>query len=206
VGLPLLVEGDVIGLLCFGRTQPDPYADDELHRVRTVVFSAAAVIRKAQLLEQVRRYALLMEQLVVVDQVVFSGATPSDVARAILGAAVQFGSYDGGVFVLHTARGPVVAAGQGDGFENTEGRSAPASLTVTAARRLEPARLADAAAMLGIRLPAQPMLLVPLQTSDTYVGTLALADPNGESPDDRLMESFASRAAAAYLHAIQSQR
>jgi len=50
------------------------------------------------------------------------------------------------------------------------------------------------------------MFLVPLQTSDSYVGTLALADPNGESPDDRLMESFASRAAAAYLHAVHSQR
>jgi hypothetical protein len=206
VGLPLLVEGDVIGLFCFGRTQPDPYADEELHRVRTVVFSAAAVIRKAQLLEQVRRYALLMEQVVVVDQLVFSGAAPPDVARAILGAAIQFGSYEGGLLVLQTEKGPVVAAGSGDGFETTEGRSAPPSLSATAAQRLDPGRLAEAAAALGASLPSQPMFLVPLQTSNRHVGTLALADPNGESPDDRLMESFASRAAAAYLHAVRSGR
>jgi len=33
------------------------------------------------------------------------------------------------------------------------------------------------------------------------VGSLALFDPDGETPDDRLMEAYASRAAAAYLHA-----
>jgi len=99
-----------------------------------------------------------------------------------------------------------MAAGSGDGFEGAEGRSAPAILAATAAQRLDTARLAEAAAALGTPLPSLPMFLVPLQTSDTYVGTLVLADPNGESPDDRLMESFASRAAAAYLHAVQSRR
>src|SRR5262245_42470507 len=161
VGLPLLVEGDVIGLFCFGRTQADPYADEDLHRVRTVVFSAAAVIRKAQLLEQVRRYALLMEQVVMVDQLVFSGATPPDVARAILSAAIQFGSYEGGLLVLQTEKGPVVAAGSGDGFETTEGRSAPSSLSATAAQRLDAGRLKDAAAALGAALPSHPVFLVP---------------------------------------------
>jgi hypothetical protein len=201
VGLPLLVEGNVIGLLCFGRTQPDPYLDEELHRVRTVVFSAAAVIRKSQLLEQVRRYALLMEQVVVVDQLVFSGAAVSEVARAILEAAIQFGSYQGGLLVLQTSQGPVVAAGAGDGFQGTEGRRVPASLAATAVHRLEPAGLAEVAAAMGTTLPAEALFLVPLHTSDTYVGTLALLDPNGESPDDRLMESFGTRAAVAYLHA-----
>ncbi len=202
-GLPLLVEGDVIGLLCFGRTQPDPYPDEDLHRVRTVVFSAAAVIRKAQLLEQVRRYALLMEQVVMVDQLVFSGGAPPDVARAILEAAIQFGSYQGGLLVLQTPEGPVVAAGVGDGFQGTEGRPVPAMLAATAVGRLEPDRVAVVGAALRTQLPKEQALLVPLHTSDTYVGTLALLDPNGESPDDRLMESFASRAAAAYLHAIK---
>jgi hypothetical protein len=206
VGLPLLVEGDVIGLFCFGRTQADPYPDEEIHRVRTVVFSAAAVIRKAQLLEQVRRYALLMEQVVVVDQLVFAGATPPDVARGILAAALQLGTYEGGLLVLGTEKGALVAAGSGDGFDGIEGRPAPPSLAATTAQRLDAARFAEAGKALGTRFPSQPAFLVPLQTSDTYVGTLALADPNGESPDDRLMESFASRAAVAYLHAARSRR
>jgi hypothetical protein len=33
-----------------------------------------------------------------------------------------------------------------------------------------------------------------------------LLDANGESADDRLMESYASRAAMAYLHAAQQPR
>ncbi len=202
-GVPLLVEGDVIGLLCFGRTQVDPYLDEDLHRVKAVVFSAAAVIRKAQLLEQVRRYALLMEQVVVVDQLVFAGGAPADVARAILEAASQFGSYPGGLLVLNTAQGPVVAAGMGDGFQGLEGRAAPPELAATAAVRLPPGRLQAMGAALRPELPAEQMFLVPMTTSDTYVGTIALVDPNGESPDDRLMESFASRAASAYLHALQ---
>jgi hypothetical protein len=202
-GLPLLVEGDVIGLFCFGKTQTDPYHDEELHRVRAVVFSAAAVIRKAQLLEQVRRYALLMEQVVVVDQLVFSGAAAPEIAKAILEAAIQFGGYQGGLLVLEPNTGPVVAAGSGDAFQGLEGRPSPASLAGNTALRLDPAAMAEAAAALGIPLPSDPVFLVPLNTSDAHVGTLALLDPNGESPDDRLMESFASRAAAAYLHATR---
>ncbi len=202
-GLPLLVEGDVIGLLCFGRTQADPYLDEDLHRVRSVVFSAAAVIRKAQLLEQVRRYALLMEQVVVVDQLVFAGGTPPDVARAILEAAGQFGSYRGGLLILQTPEGPVVGAVLGDDFQGLEGRPAPPDLAATAACRLEPGHMKTVGAAMRLELPADQMFLVPLTTSDTYVGTLALVDPNRESPDDRLMESFASRAAAAYLHAVR---
>jgi len=146
---------------------------------------------------------LLMEQVVVVDQLVFSGGTPPDIARAILEAATQFGSYQGGLLVLQTPEGPVVAAGFGDGFQGTEGRAAPAALAATVTGRLEPARLKEMGPSLRTELPAQQVFLVPLNTSDTYVGTLALLDPNGESPDDRLMESFASRAAAAYLYAIR---
>jgi hypothetical protein len=202
-GMPLLVEGDVIGLLCFGRTQVDPYLDEDLHRVKAVAFSAAAVIRKAQLLEQVRRYALLMEQVVVVDQLVFAGGAPGDVARAILEAAGQFGSYPGGLLVLQTPQGPVVAAGVGEGLQGLEGRPVPPDLAATAAARLAPGRLRTAGAALRMELPAEQMFLVPMATSDTFVGTIALVDPNGESPDDRLMESFASRAAAAYLHALR---
>ena len=35
------------------------------------------------------------------------------------------------------------------------------------------------------------------------MGTLVLLDPDGETADDRLMEAYASRAAAAYLHAVR---
>ena len=46
---------------------------------------------------------------------------------------------------------------------------------------------------------------MPLGTDDAHVGTLALMDPDGETSDDRLMESFASRAATAYLFAARGR-
>ena len=42
---------------------------------------------------------------------------------------------------------------------------------------------------------------MPLATPEGYVGCLSLLDPSGESPDDRLLEAYASRAAAASRHA-----
>jgi len=202
-GIPLLVEGDVIGLLYLARAYPDPFVDEDVHRAKAVAFSAAAAVRKAQLLEQVRRYASLMEQVVEVDQRVFAGAPLDEVARTILEGAVRVGSYRGGLLVLQGPRGPVVAAALGDGFAGTEGRPAPPDLAATAARRLPAARMIEVGKALGKAVPAEQMYLVPLSTPDSHLGTLALLDPNGESPDDRLLESYGSRAAAAYRHAAR---
>jgi len=200
-GIPLLVELEVIGLLNLCRAYSDPFADEDVHRAKAVAFSGAVAIRNAQVLEQVRRYASLMEQVVEVDQRVFAGVSPDEVARAILEGAAKVGSYPGGLLVLQSPRGPVVAAAQGDGFAGTEGRLAPPELAAAAVRRLPAHRTLDVSVALGTRLPAQQMLLVPLSTADGHVGTLALLDPNGESPDDRLMEAYASRTAVAYRHA-----
>jgi len=41
---------------------------------------------------------------------------------------------------------------------------------------------------------------------DGYVGCLALLDPNGESPDDRLLEAFGARTALAYRFATLHSR
>jgi len=59
---------------------------------------------------------------------------------------------------------------------------------------------------LGMQLPAEQVFLVPLATPDGWVGCLALLDPNGESPEDRLLEAYASCAAAAWRHAALQQR
>lgn len=205
-GLPLLVEGEVIGLLCLGRDHVEAFDEEDLHRAKAVAFSAAAAIRKAQLLEQVRRYAALMEQVVAVHQKVFEGAPPDSVARAILEGAGKVGSYRAGFLVLLTPRGPQVAAAMGESLVAAVGRPAPGDLASTATRRLSSARVLEIGEALGLALPAQEIYLVPLTTADSHLGALALLDPNGETPDDRLMESYASRAAIAYLHAARSGR
>lgn len=199
--LPLLLEGDVVGLLLAGRLGPPPFSEEEILRGKAVAFWAAAGLRRGQLLEQVRRYAALLEQVVAVDHRVFEGAGPDEIARDILQGACRVGSYAGGLLVRQTPRGPVVAATAGEGFAGAAARPAPADLAVTTPRRLPPERMLEVAEALGTELPAEQAYLVPLTTPDAYVGCLVLPDPNGESPDDRLMEAYALRAASAWRHA-----
>ena len=139
------------------------------------------------------------------------GAEPADeaiselvaVGRALLEGACRVGDYPGGMLVLHTPGGPVVAATSGDDFAAAADRPAPAELCAPNARRLSPEQVVEAARSLGTDLPIEQTYLVPLATPDANVGCLVLPDPNGESPDDRLMEAYASRAAAAWRHAAQ---
>lgn len=202
-GIPLMVEGEVIGLLCLDRHRVDPFEEEDLHRAKAVAFSAAAAIRKARLLEQVRRYASLMERVVDVDQAVFADKPPEQVARIILDGALSLGHYKGGALVLTGPRGGQIAAGVGETFKEAEGRPAPHELLVTATTRLGSGWTAGITRALGVGALKDPLFLVPLVTADDRIGALALVDPDGETPDDRLMESYASRAAAAYLHAVR---
>ena len=200
-GIPLLVEGEVVGLISLDRHQVQPFDDDEMHRAKLVAFSAAASIRKAQLLEQVRRYAATMERLVAVDQAVFAGSGPAEVLQAALEGALQVGSHEAGLLLL--APDARVAAARGAAFAGAEGRLAPAQLLVRSASRFGEEDGTRAFRAAGLPPPGGPLYVVPVASADTYVGALALLDLDGETADDRLMESYASRAAAAYLHAAR---
>ncbi len=201
VALPLLLEGDVVGMLVAGRQAFDTFTDEDLLRAKAVAFWAAAALRRVQLQEQVRRYATLLEQIVELDQRVFGGEGPDALSPAILEGACKVGGYRGGMLVLQTPRGPVVAASSGEALTGAAGRAAPADLASAAARRLSAARMLDVAESLGMELPAEQVYLVPLATPEGWLGCFALLDPNGESPEDRLLEAYALRAAAAWRHA-----
>jgi GAF domain-containing protein len=204
-GLPLLVEGEIIGILTMSRDRVAPFEDEELRSAKAVAFSAAAAIRRAELHDKVRRYAVLMEQLVAVDQAVFGSADPAHVAHKIIGGAGRIGNYRGGFFVLHGASGPKILATLGDSFGAVEGRAAPIEMDTSEIKRLPAPLLPALGQVLGLDLPAQELYLVPLASEGTHVGTLALIDPDGETADDRLMESFASRAATAYLYSARGR-
>ena len=205
VALPLLLEGEVVGMLIAGRSALDTFAEEEVFRAKTVAFWAAAALRRAQLHEHVRRYATLLEQVVEVDQRVFRGDGPDALAPAILEGACRIGDHRGGMLVLQTSRGPVVAATSGDAFAGALGRPAPSDLASAAVRRLPAARMLDVGESLGVEMPAQQVLLVPLASADGWLGCLVLLDPRGESPEDRLLQAYASRAAAAWRHAAAHQ-
>lgn len=204
-GIPLLVEGEVIGLLCLDRHRVEPFDEEDLHRARAFAFSAAAAIRKAQLLEQTRRYATLLERVVEVHQAVFAATSLEELARIILDGAVRMGSYRAGLLILPGPGGPRVGAATGL-FEGLEGRTAPMDLLVHAPTRLDPDRLTSLGDDLGVALPRQGMYLVPFATAQADLGTLALLDPDDEPPNDRLLDAYAFRAAAAYLHALRMAR
>ena len=135
----------------------------------------------------------------------FAGQTPERGARSSWRRA-GIGSYRGGVFVLHGERGPSVPA-------RSLGGAAASRRQAVRRRwnrhrdheRLAPRRPRAIAGPRPRRPAPQELYLVPLATAEAHVGTLALLDPDGEAADDRLMESFASRAAAAYLHAARGR-
>lgn len=201
-GIPLLVEGQVLGLLSVDRHRVEAFGDEDLHSAKAVAFSAAAAIRKAQLHEHVRRYAVLMERLVAVDQAVFAGDSAADVAKTVLEGALRVGGYTAGLLILVEDGNARVVAASGDLFEATPGRIAPAALGAGAFGRLDPVALAGTEAALGFRLSAGTLLRVPLTTPERGVGALALLSIH-EGPYDRLLESYATRAAAAYAHAVR---
>ena len=202
-GMPLLVEGESIGLLTLGRSHVEPFTEDELHRAKALAFSAAAAIRNARILERVRRYALLMENVVAVDQAVFEGQQPREVSRTILEGALRLGSYRAGMIVLRGQAGAYVYAALGDAFAGAEGKPAPEELESETTTRVEAAEVPRIGRILGVSLPALEIFLVPFAAAVTHVGTLVLLDPDGETPDNRLMESYASRTATAYLRAAR---
>lgn len=199
-GIPLLVEGEVIGVLFLDRHRVEPFEDEDLHRAKAVAFSAAAAIRKAQLLDKVRRYAALMERVVSVDEAVFAGRSLPELARVILDGALRIGSYESGVLVLEDDGPPRVAA-------RSEGAAVAEPVAGALLTRM-PRRIAFDRAGLGTSgdLAKQPLFLVPVATEDVHVGTLVLVDRDGETADDRLMESYAARAAAAWVHARRETR
>jgi hypothetical protein len=203
-GIPLLVEGEVIGLLSLDRYRVDPFGEEDLHRAKAVVFSAAAAIRKAQLLEQIRRYAALMERVVAVDHAVFAGDPLPVVARVLLEGALSLAESPGGLLVLDDTNGPRVAAAKGEDFLGAEGHPAPPELAAVATTRLGTSWAAGVAKALGLPASQQGLLLVPLPGPRGPVGTLVLADASSGTRDDRLVEAYASRAVTAYLHAAHA--
>ncbi|HVR72462.1 MAG TPA: GAF domain-containing protein [Vicinamibacteria bacterium] len=200
-GLPLLMEGELIGLLCLDRHRVEPFDEEDLHRAKAVAFSAAAAIRRAQVLEKVQRYVTLMERVSEVDQAVFAGRSADQVAALIVEGARRIGNYPGGLFVTAAAGKKVVAAS--GALEPARGKAAPAGIVASRVTRLDAATAERLGRALGLKGLAQGLYLVPLSDGDKHLATLALLDADGPGPEDRLVEAYGSRAASAWRHALR---
>jgi hypothetical protein len=203
--LPMIHEGERLGLLLLGRLAPSDFSQTELHRARRLAYSVGAVLARGRQLEQVRRYAVLLEQVVEVDQRVFRGDSLEALGQALLDGACRVGGYRGGLLVLQTPRGPQVSAAVGEAVLPALGRPAPAELASTTLRWLSAERMLDTAEALGVVLPAADACLVPVATPDSYVGCLVLLDPSGPNSDEVLIEAYASRAAVAWRHVARQR-
>jgi hypothetical protein len=201
-GLPLLVEGQLLGLLSLHRHSLAPFDEDELHRAKALVFSAAAAIRKAQLHDHVRRYAMLMERVVAVNEAVFQQESPEKLAQVILEGALRLGGLSAGLLGLGPTGMMKVAATVGEAFDGCVGRTLPEELCVYEPVQLGPQLVERSGRGLGLKLAGREMSLVPLSSPDETVGVLMLPISGGESGYDTVMEAYASRAATAYLHAV----
>jgi hypothetical protein len=202
-GLPLLVEGQVLGVLNLDRQRVDPFSDDDLHRARTVAFSAAAAIRNATVLEHVRGYAQLMEVVGDVAAAVFA-RRPLDVLRqTLLRGALRIGRYSWGLLIERREGGAeLVAACSAPEHARAVGRAAPAELWTTELRRFDAVASADLGTALDIEAEAGEWLALPLRADERVPAVLVLLDTDGESPAERLLEAYASRAGEAYAHAL----
>lgn len=201
-GLPLLVEGEVIGILSLDRHRVDAFSEEDLHRARAVAFSAAAAIRNARLLEQVRSYAQLMEQTVAIDRVVLLRRPLDEVRRALLNGALRVGHYAWALLVEPGSEAPLVTAITEGVPVGALGRGVPAELWSDTPRRLDSATTAAALQALGLDTPEGELCLVPLMPDKVTVAVLVFLNLDGDSQDDRLVDVYALRAATAFAHAL----
>jgi hypothetical protein len=142
-----------------------------------VAFFAAVRHRKAQVLEQVHRYAAPMEQVVEVDQRVFAGAPLDEVARAHLDGR-KVGNYKGGLLILQGPRDPW--------WQRPPARAWPAAWAVP--RRpisRDDGGVASGVAVgggpgAGVAMPAHP-IPVPLNTSDALRRHPVFSTPTGDA-------------------------
>jgi hypothetical protein len=198
----LIVETEIVGTLLLGSSLPAALDEAVLHRVRALAFSASAALQRAQRHEQVRLYADLLEQVIQVHQKAFAGEPPWEVARALLQGALQLGHHPAGLLVLEVEGERRIVAVSGLASTELEGRPAPAQCHAEAPFRLEGEALEPIAAQLSLPATATSLYLVPMVTAGAQIGTLVIVDPDGETPDDRMMEAYSSRAGVAYQFAL----
>jgi GAF domain-containing protein len=116
LGVPLLREGALIGVIILARTQVEPFADKQIQLLETFADQAVIAIENARLFEEVQartaelsRSVAELKALGQVGQAVSSSLDLATVLNAILGHACEMSDTSGGaVYVLDEAKGELV--------------------------------------------------------------------------------------------------
>ncbi len=202
--LPLLVEGEVIGVIGIARSRVDAFQEEDVHRAKTVAFSGAVAIRRARQHEQIQRYSAMMDWVVSVYQEAVAADGEQKIATMIMEGAVRLG-YLGALLVSTGVGKPKVVAALGSGFEKAVGKKAPLKLDVTVPIRFEAAESKKLGKSIGLKLDDQVLYSVPMSHGVAHVGSLVLVDTGGEGPMDAITQGYASHVAHAYVFASEGK-
>ena len=64
IGVPLVLQGDVIGVLYLSADKPNAFTDEHIEIARELAYSLSVVIQQARLMEQIQQHASELEQRV----------------------------------------------------------------------------------------------------------------------------------------------
>jgi signal transduction histidine kinase len=225
VGVPMLSEGEVIGVISLSRRRVDPFTPREVEVATTFAAQGAIAIRNANLMQQLelrtRELARSVDELEGLRQVgeaVSSSLDPHEVLSAIVTHAVQLSDTEGGsIFEYHDeSESFVIRAAFGTSDELLAALRATRfglrdTLVGRAALTRKPVAVPDLAEvppdahlMELARHGWRSMLAVPLLREDRILGGFVVRRRTpGEFPPDviELVETFASQSALAIQNA-----
>jgi signal transduction histidine kinase/DNA-binding response OmpR family regulator len=225
MGVPMLLDGEVIGMLTVWRTQVDPFSDRAIEILAAFAAQAALAVRTVDLVralasgtEELGRKVTQLEALGTVGQAVSSSLNLADVLNTIITQAVQLSGSDGGSIYefdedAREFRVQTVCGTSQEAFDAL--RDARIRLDDTfigkAATLGRPLELTDLhEAPLDPHLNAlaesgwRPLVAVPMLREGRIVGAMVVRRHTaGRVPQEiyDLLETFASQSALALINA-----
>jgi GAF domain-containing protein/anti-sigma regulatory factor (Ser/Thr protein kinase) len=225
LAVPLLREGDLVGVLSLTHNEARPFTDEQIARAETFADQAAIAIENARLFEaeqartrELARSVQELKALAQVSQAVNSSLDLETVLNAILGHACEMSDTTGGaIYVLDEAKGEfVLEAGHNMTEEHLAAvRQHPIrrgdSIVGRCAERREAVQVPDIAEgephpLYGIleRAGFRALLAVPLLHQDRAIGALLVRRrrPGEFAPEVvNLLQAFASQSSLAIYNA-----
>jgi signal transduction histidine kinase len=225
LGVPLLREDELVGVICLGRLRVEPFSERQIELIRTFADQAVIAIENARLFDELRaRTAELgrsvdeLRLLAEVGQAVSSTLELRAVLSTILTRSLAITEADAGA-VFRYSRGErafrlVEAAGLDDAFarrvRDLRVAEAETVMTEAAARRI-PIQLADLTTrpktplvQASLAAGLHSALIVPLVGAERILGAMVLQRRAvGEFPPEtvRLMQTLASQSVLAIQNA-----
>ena len=185
LGVPLVIQERVIGLLNLDKAQPGFYTERDAELALAFAHHAAIAIENASLFDQIRRRTRELEALVTISSALRQAQTREEMLPLLIEKSIEVVDGDAGALLLTEENTLVLAAGRGLGEAVLGRQHPPGNCTHRAvARTGEPLFISEPRAgdelcpceicrdlMQGMTSAA----LIPLKTADGTAGVLHIA-------------------------------